>query len=181
MRHRTLGRILLAAVTAAIVLSCAEAPTGVSPRGSIALSDTDSPPSDGDTALLPCPSSGSSSAQAVLGSAGGRLTAGPVTLIVPLNALTAPTTLRVYAPSSPYLTADITANGRNGFLFALPVTVIVDYSRCPASALGIAPLHAVYLPDGTYQVQQDMGGVDLRLTRQLVFTTGHLSMYAIAQ
>lgn len=130
---------------------------------------------------LVCPTGTTTSTSGLVTPLGGTIALGATSIAIPEGALLEPTTITVTIPASQYVQVNITANGTHGLLFLVPATVTIDYSRCPASAIPGTPLSAWYVNDSTSAPLQYMGGTDLRLLQQVVFTTGHLSGYAIAQ
>ncbi|HEX6534115.1 MAG TPA: hypothetical protein VF041_05935 [Gemmatimonadaceae bacterium] len=130
---------------------------------------------------LQCPVDSAQSVTAQIGALGGKLSVGNTSISIPAGAVLTPTTFTLTIPVSPYMMVDITANGQNGFKFLDAATVTIDYSRCPDSAIPDSPLSAWYVDASTYAPLQFMAGVDVRDSRRVVFVTGHLSGYAIAQ
>lgn len=166
---------LVAACVLGIVLgSCAEPTKPHAP-----------PPADlvaqSQPSYLECPTDSSVSASAQIGILGGTLAVGNTSIAIPAGAVLSPTTFTLTIPSSPYMMVDITANGQNGFRFLDAATVTIDYSRCPATAIPDSALSAWYVDTATYAPLQFMAGVDVRASHRVVFVTGHLSGYAIAQ
>lgn len=131
--------------------------------------------------LLSCPTdSAQQSATALIGVLGGTLSLGGNSITIPANAVAQPTTFQIVVPPSPHMKVEIHAVGLASFLFQQPVQVTIDYSRCPASAVPAgATLQAVYV-DSTDAVLQQMGGTADPVNRNVTFTTGHLSGYAVA-
>lgn len=113
---------------------------------------------------------------ASIGVAGGSVTAGGVIFTVPAGAVAGPTEFRVHVPSSPYAEVDIQANGQDRFQFLEAVVVSMDYSRCNATGT----LSVWQIDPDTKALLQNMGGVNDVLNRRMIFSTLHLSGYAIA-
>jgi hypothetical protein len=66
-------------------------------------------------------------------------------------------------------------------VFQSPVTVTINYARCPAGVVpDSAALEGAYVDTGSYRVLELMGGVNDRSNHKVVFSTGHLSGYVIA-
>lgn len=131
-------------------------------------------------AFLVCPIDTTLRASETIGVLGGTVSVGNTSISIPAGALLGTKTITVTIPASQYMDVDITADGTNGLTFLDAATITIDYSRCPDSALPSSALSAWYVSD-THSPLQFMAGVDLRAERRLVFVTGHLSGYAIAQ
>lgn len=130
--------------------------------------------------LLECPVEHSVSTSGAVGLLGGTLGLAGVSLEVPLGTLALPQRFRMEIPASQYMEVSISAIGFGHYLFAGPVTVTIDYSRCSDSVLARGPLTVYYIDEVTKELLQNMGGVDDRANRRITFTTDHLSGYAIA-
>lgn len=131
-------------------------------------------------AFLACPSDTTLSASGTIGVLGGTVSAGNTSISIPPGALLGTKMITVTIPASQYMDVDITADGTSGLTFLDAATITIDYSRCPDAAIPSDSLSAWYVSD-THAPLQFMAGVDLRSVRRLVFVTGHLSGYAIAQ
>ncbi len=131
--------------------------------------------------LLQCPSATPQSASATIGSAGGVLTVGSNVVVIPRGAVSQDTRFTITVPASPDLVVDISADGFDTFTFATPVLVAVDYSRCPDGAIPATSLAAWFIDRSTNTPLQLMGSFDDRRTEHVIFATGHLSGYAIAE
>jgi hypothetical protein len=135
----------------------------------------------GSPTLLACPSSSSSSASATIGSAGGFLKLDGNLVVIPKGAVSQDTRFTITVPASQNLVVDVSADGYDTFTFALPVLIAVDYSRCPDDAIPSTSLAAWYVDRATTSPLQLMGSFDDRRTEHVIFATGHLSGYAIAE
>lgn len=176
MSARSNSRFRSFVVTAAIGLiglSCGE-PRATAPGTSTSRNDGTAP------SLVECPSSETTTTSAVVGLLGGVIKLGGTSITIPSGALTAPTLLQVTIPASRYMEIDVTAVGFTSFLFQQPVSVTIDYSRCNRSDLDQQTLHVWHIDSNTKQLLEDMGGVDDKASRQITFSTGHLSGYAVA-
>lgn len=163
-------------VTAAILfvgLSCGE-PRATAPDTSMSQSGGSSP------SLIECPTNETTTTSAVVGLLGGVIKLGGTSITIPSGALTAPTLLQVTIPASRFMEIDVTAVGFTSFLFQQPVTVTIDYSRCARSDLDQQTLTVWHIDPATKQRLEDMGGTDDKASRQITFSTGHLSGYAVA-
>ena len=103
------------------------------------------------------------------------------TIIVPQQALDRVAFITLRQPSTPFVEVEVRVNGRDHFEFQGPVTVVLDYSRCPDWRIGPEPLTVWQIDPDTKAFIADMGGVDDRAARKISFTTDHFSGYAVAQ
>lgn len=126
--------------------------------------------------LSACAVAPSVKASAVIGAAGGSVSAGGVTFTVPAGAVAGPTEFRVHVPSSQYAEVNIQADGQEHYQFLAPVVVSMDYSRCTA----VEPLAVWHIDPVTKALLENMGGVNDALNQRMIFSTMHLSGYAIA-
>jgi hypothetical protein len=170
---RPLGPVAIALSLAAG--ACApDAPTapasGVTPLASAHLAAR--PGTDG---LLACPASSTTSAEAVIGTAGGRVEIDGHALVVPAGAVRKDTRFVLTVPASPVLEIDVSADGRRAFRFHEPVQVRISYARCAEAPAG--DLVGRWIDGGT---RLDMPTVHDAATQSIVITTEHLSGYAIA-
>lgn len=165
----------VAALAVLVVLSaCADSPRRVDLVTGPLLS-TLSP------TLLECPPAASSSASGLLGVLGGSVETQGNRITLPIGAVSLPTLLRVEVPSSTLVEIDVTANDLLRFVFHRPVSITIDYSRCPHSATAGKALTVYHIDTETKALLEHMGGVDDPVRRRITFTTSHLSGYAIAQ
>lgn len=130
--------------------------------------------------LIECPTDRAQTAEGVIGALGGALTAGGTTINIPAGAVLSATTFKLVVPASKYMEVTINGGPLDHFDFELPVSVTIDYSRCPDAALGTDPLSVFYVDDSTKTFLENMGGTDDRAGRRITFVTDHLSGYAIA-
>ena len=132
--------------------------------------------------LVECPSDVSLSASASIGPLGGSVSAGGHRIIVPPDALPpGVSVVTLIVPPSRFVEIEARVNGLPHFEFAVPVTVVVDYSRCSRSNIDQEPLRVWHINPLTNTFLEDMGGVDDKAARTVTFTTDHFSGYAIAQ
>lgn len=124
-----------------------------------------------------CEAAPSAKSSAVVGPSGGSVTAAGVTMTLPEGAVLEPTEFRLHVPSSTYVEVEIHANGQEHFQFHAPVVIAMDYSRCTASS-GL--LTAWHIDPDTKSLLENMGGVDDTVNQRVIFSTMHLSGYAIA-
>ena len=156
-----------------LATSCGE-PRATGPKPS-ATRSTDSTPS-----LVECPTNETSTTSALVGLLGGTLQLGGTTVTIPSGALTAPTLIQLTIPASRYMEIDVSAVGFTSFVFQQPISVTIDYSRCNRTDLNEQTLNVWHIDTLSNQLLENMGGTDDKATRQITFTTGHLSGYAVA-
>lgn len=159
---------LAIAIGMAITSACDRSPAGT----------PDYVPLDGPTLLAACKVAPASSVTGTIGPAGGVLSLGGASLLVPAGALLTDTRFEVTVPSSPFAEVEIRADGHDHFRFQAPVVIAIDYSECNATAT--AKLTAWHIDPDTKQLLENMGGVDDKVARRVMFSTMHLSGYAIA-
>ena len=129
---------------------------------------------------IECPTSATQTTTSVIGPAGGVLSLGGTVVSIPLGAVLEPTTLTVTIPASNHMEIDVSAAGVEHFLFEAPVVVTIDYSRCTRNNINLRPLSVWYFDPSTDELLENMGGVDDKLNKRMIFTTPHLSGYVIA-
>jgi hypothetical protein len=167
--------VALAGVLAPIFIACHE-PAGTD--SSSLRNGEDDPPK-----TVACPTNESASASAVVGPLGGVVTALPTAtaILLPAGSLLSATTVDVTVPASQSVVVEIVANGAEHFTFALPVTIVLDYSRCTRSDI-LSDELSVYVYDPvTGQLGEKMVSVDNKLLRRITFATGHLTSYVVAE
>ena len=130
--------------------------------------------------LLVCPTSAAQSATAVIDALGGTLTAGGMTVVIPANAVLAPTSFTLTVPASQYVEIEVGAGGADHYVFLQPVVVVLSYSRCGGGSLLSAPYQAWNIDPDSKALLENMGGVDSKLTHTVTFSTLHFSGFAIA-
>jgi hypothetical protein len=129
--------------------------------------------------LIACPSSAAETSTGLIGPLGGVLGPGGIRVIVPANAVLAPTSFTLTVPASNYLEIDVQAGDAGHFVFERPVVVAIDYGRC-----GLPRFHRALTvwnidPD-TKALLEEMPSVDSQLTHTIIFSTIHFSGYAVA-
>ena len=170
------ARSALLALAVLPLASCADSPRRTD--------DIVAPPSinlSPGTRLLECPTSQSASAFGLVGVLGGVVSLQGNSVALPFGAVSLPTLITLRVPPSPYVEVDVTANDLPSFVFRQPISITIDYSRCPASATEGAALTVWHIDPETKALLEPMGGVNDPVRRRITFTTGHLSGYAIAQ
>ena len=180
MRVSTI-RFVGAILAFSVIGSCADAPTA--PSRSQPASSSDSAAkllSLGGPRPLYCPTSQTQTTTTVLDAAGGLLSVGGTSVLVPAGALLEPTTMTLTVPASNYMEIDVSVAGIEHFVFELPITVKVSYARCSSLLSRLLPLEAWHWDSKTKTFLELMPSVDDKLTRTVTFTTPHLSGYIIA-
>ena len=131
------------------------------------------------TALITCPAPAAQTSSGLIGPLGGVLAVGGIRLIVPMNAVLAPTSFTVTVPASNYLEIDVKAGDADHFVVARPVIVAIDYGRCGLPRFHSA-LSAWNIDPDTKALLEEMPSVDCQLTQTIIFSTIHFSGYAVA-
>jgi hypothetical protein len=131
--------------------------------------------------LLVCPNTTFDFAWSIVGRLGGLLSLDGHQVIFGQQSLLSLAFVTIREPISPYVEIEVRVNGREHYQFGQPVTVVLDYSRCPESSLPPGPLTAWQIDPATNAFIQNMHGVDNRAARTVTFTTDHFSGYAVAQ
>lgn len=131
---------------------------------------------------LVCPAdSTQQSSIGLIGLPGGRLALGHNQLAIPLGSVLSLTGFQITLPAGYAVEADVSAVGLTSFLFQSPVSITIDYSRCPSGAIPDgATLQVVYIDSQTKQILAAMGGVNDPVARTITFQTSHLSGYEVA-
>jgi hypothetical protein len=173
-------RLLAAALAVFTLGACADAPTAATP----ASTPEPTAPAplfwfNGPT-LVQCPVYTSQSTTGIIGPLGGLLSLGENVVSFPAGAVTTPTLFQVTVPASRYMKVDVTAVGLDHFVFDTPISVTVDYSRCPADRTTGKALEVWYVSPLLNIPLQNMGGTDDPASRRITFSTDHLSGYVIA-
>ncbi len=131
--------------------------------------------------LIQCPAPAApATSSALIGPAGGVISAGGVSVIIPADAVLGdPVTFTLSVPASNYVELEVTPAGSDHYTFARTITVSVDYGRC-GSAYDASLLSAWNIDPITKQLLQPMVSVDNKLTHTVTFVTDHFSGYAVA-
>ncbi|HEY0995231.1 MAG TPA: hypothetical protein VGD77_04530 [Gemmatimonadaceae bacterium] len=160
----------------ALAMGCVDAGVPTATHAPIAAASVEASTAN----LIVCPSDRTVSTSGVLGLLGGELSAGGVTVSVPVGAMLSPTTIDVTVPASPYMEVDVSVPGVEHFYFQQPITVTVDYGRCDPTVTSGTSLNVWYIDSGSKQPLELMPTVDNKLAHTVTFTTPHLSGYALA-
>lgn len=133
------------------------------------------------TSLLQCdPPVAAGTTTGVIGPLGGLLSIGGTRVLIPANAVLAPTAFRLTVPASRLVEISVRAGDAEHFLFEQPVLVTIDYGRCADAVPLSSPLSVWHIDETSKSLLENMSAVDLRLLHTITFYTGHLSGYAVA-
>jgi hypothetical protein len=130
--------------------------------------------------LIQCPTNTPLSTTGIIGPLGGLLAVGNTLVIIPANAVLAPTSFTLTVPTSQYVEIAVDAAGTDHFVFAAPVTVVIAYGRCNRANINSVPLTAWNIDPVTKALLEQMPSVDDKLFQTVTFTTIHFSGYAVA-
>jgi hypothetical protein len=174
---RTPSRFAITLLCGAIALSLAncsaDAPTSAASAPTYSLSRVGA-----RHELLSCPGGNDGAvSRATIGPNGGRLSLGGFVMIVPKGAVLDTTTFVMRVPEAKVLTVKIRARDEQHYVFAKPVTITLDYSRC--RSLPADPT-AWYVDESTNAELEQMPGVNNASAHTFTLETGHLSGYALA-
>jgi hypothetical protein len=171
---RRLALSLLCGAFAASLANCsADAPTAAAAPSPFSLSRVGARHD-----LLSCPGGDDGAvSRATIGPEGGRLSLDGFVMVVPAGAVLDTTTFVMRVPEAKVLKVKIRARDERHFVFAKPVTITLDYSRC--RALPADPT-AWYIDENTNSELEQMPGVNEAAAHTFTFETGHLSGYALA-
>ncbi len=132
-------------------------------------------------ALVECPTTVTKSTSGTFDALGGTLSLDGSSVFLPLDALLEPTTIKLTIPASKYMEIGVNANDADHFFFEKPILITIDYSRCDRSDVLLKPLNVWQIdPESKTLIEKMTVIADNKLTRQITFTTIHLSGYAIA-
>ena len=160
------------------VAACADLPTDPGGHGPERLPAATAELAAAEPQLLVCPTAETQRARATIGPEGGYISARGSAITIPPRAVSEPTRFEVVVPASRYMEVEIHAVGMDSYLFAMPVTITINFARCPGDAIPPgAMLEGVYIDD-VDRVLEHMGGRSS--SHKLSFETGHLSGYAVA-
>jgi hypothetical protein len=128
--------------------------------------------------LLSCPGGDNGAvSRATIGPEGGLLSLNGFVMVVPRGAVLDTTTFVMRVPKAEVLKVKIRARDEEHFVFAKPVTITLDYSRC--RSLPLDPT-AWYIDENTNSELEQMPGVNNATAQTFTLETGHLSGYALA-
>jgi hypothetical protein len=130
--------------------------------------------------LLSCPSAQTRATRGrVLPVSGGVVRLDGNAVSIPAAALLGAAEIEIEVPASAHMLVELRTNDQEHWQFLAPLTVTIDYSRCPIGLLD-GPVTVYHVDPATGALLEPMGGVDDRLTRTITFVTDHFSGYAIA-
>lgn len=171
------------AVALLAVMACsgdAPAPTQASSTAASAQILWSPAPATQKATLIECPAATPQSTSARIGPLGGILALGNTRIVIPLSAVLFPTKFTLTIPGSNLAEIEVSAEGTSHYLFRLPIAMAIDYSRCNQPELDHEALSVWNIDPQSKQLLERMIGVDEKLTHTVVFTTIHLSGYAVA-
>ncbi len=169
-------RVIAPALLLIAALACTDrSPTSVAPVA---------PPPQADligsllapTGLLKCSNLPYASATATIGPNGGSISAGPHTLVIPVGALSAPTTITMTAPTGRGVNAVEFAPA--GLQFAKPASLTMSYSNC--SLLGSLLPKRIAYTTSSLSILYYILSLDNIFSRRVTGQVNHFSNYAIA-
>ena len=147
--------------------------------GMTGLSATkDAFPSVNRGTLIKCSTNTAQTVTRLVGPFGGALALGATTVVIPANAVLAPTVFTLTVPATKYAEIDVKAAGMAHFFFQAPVVLTIDYSRC--DGIDGQALTVWNIDPATKALLERMPSIDNKLTRTITFTTTHFSGYAVA-
>lgn len=132
------------------------------------------------SALVECPVSETRSVSGTFDLLGGTLELDGHSITLPTGALLLPTELTLTVPAGNYVEVDIHAAGQESFQFEKPVSIVISYERCTRSNIDRDVLTVWHIDEDTKEFLEAMGGTDDKASRNVTFTSGHLSGFAIA-
>lgn len=130
--------------------------------------------------LIDCPASATQSVTSRIGPSGGLLAIGNTRVIIPLGAVLFPQDFTLTVPESRFAEIRVSTGTAEHYVFQLPIAMSIDYSRCATPALDQQQLSVWNIDPDNKALLEQMIGVDNKLTHTVVFTTIHLSGYAVA-
>lgn len=170
MRPASTLRIALVALTVGLTLACAGSETPLAPKSAdpaIALSKG----KDGKKVAV-CKLQKEEWKTAQIGTHGGKVKVGNVSLVVPAGALTR--TVSITAHTLPTTSASVQLLPE-GLQFAVPSTLTMDYSKCQTPLLGV---NVVYVQkDSVTEVEPSKNHPFLKRVSAPI---RHFSSYAVA-
>jgi hypothetical protein len=130
--------------------------------------------------LIECPTEVTQSVSARIGPSGGVLAIGNTTVVIPLGAVLFPQDFTLTLPASRYAEIRVRTGTAEHYIFQLPVTMAIDYARCATPALDQRALTVWNIDPDSKALLAPMVSVDEKLTHTILFTSIHLSGYAVA-
>ena len=130
----------------------------------------------GATGLLKCSNLPYASSTATIGAAGGSISAGPHSLVIPPRALTAPTAITMTAPTG--LGVNAVKFQPEGLQFAVPAVLSMSYANC--SLLGILLPKRIAYTDDNLNIISYLLSLDNILSKRVSGKVNHFSDYVVA-
>ncbi len=125
-----------------------------------------------DAGLVGCTPLPAASASALIGPAGGTITVGPHSLVIPAGALASAVTITADAPSD---SVNVVNFGPQGLTFAVPAQLTLSYANCgPLSGLEVA------YTDSSLCILELLPSVDDVTGQAVRADIHHFSGYAVA-
>jgi hypothetical protein len=166
-------RLVVVALCLSLALACGDhSPTAAPPAPEASLLGSLLAP----TGLLKCSSLPYAQSAVTIGPAGGSISAGPHTLVVPPGALTAPTTITMTVPTG--LGVNAVKFQPAGLRFLAPAALTMSYSNC--SLLGnLLPKRIAYTDDNLNIISY-LISLDNLLSDKVTGKVSHFSDYVVA-
>ncbi|HLZ44879.1 MAG TPA: hypothetical protein VKQ05_04300 [Gemmatimonadales bacterium] len=128
------------------------------------------------TGLLKCSDLPAATTTATIGSAGGMISAGPHTLVIPPGALSAPTQITMTIPTG--LGVKAVKFQPEGLQFSKPAALTMSYANC--SLLGnLLPKQIAYTTDNL-SILSYLLSIDNLLAKKVTGQVNHFSDYVVA-
>jgi hypothetical protein len=137
-------------------------------------------PGASSATLIDCPVATTESVTSRIGYSGGVLSLGNTRVVIPLGAVLFPQDFTLTIPASHYAEIRVRTGSAEHYLFQVPIAMTIDYSRCATAATDQRLLTVWNIDPDSKALLEPMTGVDDKLTHTIVFTTIHLSGYAVA-
>lgn len=130
--------------------------------------------------FLICPVDTTRSVHGTLGLLGGTIALDGHSITLPPGAVLRPTDFTLTVPKSNRVEIQIHADGHDSFRFLLPATVTISYDRCERQDFDPDALSVWHIDEITGQLLELMAGIVDPDSRDISFSTGHLSGFVIA-
>lgn len=174
MRLQTLFRTSIAVVALGAVVACADHSTPTAPRVASAPSVDSSnvKANKKPKKVAVCKLQKESWKTQVIGSRGGRIDVGDVSLSVPAGALSSTVAISAHVPPTTSASVQFLPEGLH---FAVPATLTMQYTKCDTPLLGVT---VVYVQKDTVtEVEPSNNHPFLKFVTAQI---GHFSSYAVA-
>ena len=155
--------------------SCGYAPASPSPLP-VAQAQNVSHDADGTlTGLVACTPLPADSVAQIIGPAGGTITVGPHSFMVPPGALDSAVTITAFAPSA---ANNVVVFQPTGLTFSTPATLTLSYANCGPLAR-ILPTRVAYV-DNLLNILSYLPSIGSGLSQTVTGQVQHFSDYAVA-